>query len=80
MLYKYENLIGTHKIFVNYAATCSGSHITVDECGRIRFINILFYLRSYDLSNVEITNWNVSLNLTNWIYDILFPNYVLLVT
>ncbi|UJR38400.1 hypothetical protein I4U23_031069 [Adineta vaga] len=38
---KYENSIWTHRLLVNNSITAWGSHLTVDECGRIWFINNL---------------------------------------
>lgn len=78
---KYENLTWTSNIFVNSTATTAGSHIAVDECERVWFVNTQFGLRIYNSFGVEIANWNMSLSSTNTIYDILLlPNYVLLIT
>ncbi|CAF1302279.1 unnamed protein product [Adineta steineri] len=78
---EYENSMWNQKIFVNYTITTAGSHIAVDDCERVWFINTQFGLRIYDSSGTEISNWNMSLSSTNTIYDILLlPNYVLLIT
>ncbi|CAF1397138.1 unnamed protein product [Adineta ricciae] len=78
---KYENLTWTHQILVNGTTTQWGSHLTVDDCGRIWFINTNFGLRIFDSNGLEIGNWNLSLNSTNRIYDLVFlSNYVLLIS
>lgn len=77
----YENSTWTNKIFVNSTPTGDGSHIAVDECERVWFINTSFGLRIYNSSGVEVASWNMSLPSSDTIYDLLLlPNYVLLVT
>jgi len=76
-----KNLTWTYKKFVNSTATNDDCHLAVDECERVWFVRTSFGLRIYDPSGVEIANWNMHLNSSNGIYDILlFPNYILLVT
>ena len=78
---QYQNNAWDCQSFVNATGSGSGSHLTVDECGRIWYIIGSFGLRIYDLSGMEIANWNMSLGASNQIYDILLlPNYVLLLS
>ena len=78
--YKYENSSWTARSFVTVTAGTSGSHLAVDDCGRVWFIIIDFGLRIYDSSGVEIANWNMATGSSN-LYDLLLlPNYVLLLT
>jgi len=61
--------------------TGAGAHIATDECDRVWFVNTQFGLRIYDSTGLEIGNWNMSLNSSYIIYDILIlPNYVLLIS
>ena len=80
--YKYENSTWKFTPVVSLATGGGdGSHIAVDECGRVWFVNVAFGLRIYDPSGVKIAEWDMGLSSSNWIYDILLlPNYVLLVT
>jgi hypothetical protein len=79
--YKYENLTWNYRLFVNRSLTGDGSHIAVDECGRVWFVTTTFGLRIYDSSGVEVDSWDMGLNVTDWIYDILLlPNYILAVS
>jgi hypothetical protein len=58
-----------------------GSHLTTDKCGRVWFINTAFGLHIYDSTGVEIGTWNMSLNSSDQIYDILLlPNYIVLIS
>ena len=78
--YKYENSKWTSRTFANVSTGGSGSHLAVDECGRVWFITSDFGLRIYDPSGVEIANWNLSTGAI-FLYDLLLlPNYVLLLT
>ena len=78
--YSYENNTWTSAVFVNQAASTSGSHIAVDECGRVWYIIGSFGLRIFDQFGLEIASWNMSLG-TDSLYDLLLlPNYVLLLT
>ena len=53
----------------------------MDDCGRVWFVNVEFGLRIYNAAGSQIANWNMNLNASNTIYDILLlPDYVLLVT
>ena len=76
-----ENQTWTCRSFVSATGTGSGSHLAVDECGRIWYVIPTFGLRIYDPSGLEIANWNMDLGVSNQIYDILLlPNYVLIVS
>jgi hypothetical protein len=67
-------------MFASYANGGTGSHLVVDDCGRVWSILTEFGIRIYDPLGTEIGNWPMS-NSTHIIFDLLFlPNYVLLVT
>ncbi|CAF1295416.1 unnamed protein product [Adineta steineri] len=78
--YIYENSTWKYQAFGNNTINGSGSHITIDDCGRVWQIVRPFGLRIYDQSGIIIANWNMSLG-SGSIYDLLFlTNYILLVT
>jgi streptogramin lyase len=78
--YKYENASWTTRTFVSVSGSGTGSHLAVDDCGRVWFIITDFGLRIFDSSGMEIANWNMSTS-SSIAYDLLLlPNYVLLVT
>ena len=78
--YKYENTTWTPRTFANVSTGASGSHLAVDDCGRVWFIITDFGLRIYDPSGVEIANWNLATSAIV-LYDLLLlPNYILLLT
>lgn len=63
---------------MNNAASGSGSHLFVDDCGRIWFALTTFGIRIYDPNGVEIANWNLTSSV---LFDILIlPDYVVFVT
>ena len=78
--YKYENSSWTARTFVSVSGTGTGSHLAVDDCGRVWFIITDFGLRIYDSSGVEIANWNLSTGASILFDLLLLPNYVLLLT
>ena len=79
--YKYENSTWKYSLFVNRSDPNGGSHIAVDDCGRVWFVNIAFGLRIFDASGVKIAEWDMGLNSANCIYDILLlPDYAVLVS
>jgi hypothetical protein len=58
----------------------SGSHITLDDSGRIWHVIFSSGLYIYDSSGIRLGSWNITWGLDS-IYDIiLLPNYVLLLT
>ena len=58
----------------------SGSHITVDECGRIWQVMYDYGLDIYNSSGAHIGTWDMNLG-GKFVYDlILLPNYVLLIS
>ena len=64
-----------YTVFVN-----PGSHITLDDYGRIWHIIYSYELYVYNSSGIRIASWNISWR-TDSIYDIiLLPNYILLET
>lgn len=78
---QYQNNTWGCQSFANATGSGSGSHITVDECGRIWYVLGTFGLRIYHPSGIEIANWNMSLGSSNQIYDILLlPNYTLIIS
>jgi hypothetical protein len=79
--YSYENGNWTYRLVVDNQLSSSGSHIAVDDCGRIWFVDIEYGLRIFDSSGTSIGNWSMGLTAANWIYDVLLlPNYVVLVS
>ena len=79
--YKYENATWKYRLLVNRTDSHYGAHIAVDECGRVWFVNPTFGLRIYDASGVRLAEWDMGLNTTNWIYDVLLlPNFVVVVS
>ncbi|CAF4842524.1 unnamed protein product [Rotaria socialis] len=64
----------------NATGSRSGSHIAVDECGRIWYAIGAFGLRIYDPSGLEIASWNMSLGSDTIFEIVLLPNRVLLAT
>ena len=58
----------------------SGSHMKIDDCGRIWQVIFNFGLFIYDPSGIRLASWNMSLNGQN-IYDLLLlPSYTILVS
>ena len=81
MSYKYENFTWKYAVVGGNAGGGDGSHIAVDECGRIWFVKVQYGLRIFDGSGSLLASWDMGGNSSNWIYDILLlPNYVLMVT
>ena len=79
--YKYENATWNYKLLVNNTDPDGGSHIAVDECGRVWFLNPAFGLRIYDTGGALLASWNMGGSTSDYIYDILLlPNYVMIVT
>ena len=79
--YKYENDTWNYKLLVANVDSRGGSHIAVDECGRIWFVNPEFGLRVYSAAGALLASWDMGGNSSNWLFDILLlPNYVLMVT
>jgi streptogramin lyase len=79
--YSYENGNWTYQLVVDNQLTSEGSHIAVDECGRIWFVDTQFGLRIFNSSGTSIGNWSMNLNSNSLIYDVLLlPNYVVLVS
>ncbi len=79
--FKFENSTWTSNIFTNYTITGSGSYVSVDDCGRVWYVNTVFGLVIFDSFGIQIASWNMSASSSDSIYDILFlPNYVLLVS
>ena len=57
-----------------------GSHITLDDCGRIWQVIYTSGLNIYNSSGAQIASWNITWG-TDTLFDIiLLPNYVLLLT
>jgi hypothetical protein len=78
--YSYQNQTWNYQIFATAIGSGSGSHLAVDDCGRVWFIINSFGLRVYDQSGVEIGNWSMASG-SHTVFDILFlANYVLLIT
>ena len=78
--YKYENSSWTARTLVSVNGTGTGSHLAVDDCGRVWFIITDFGLRIYDSSGVEIANWNMATSSSILFDLLLLPDYVLLLT
>ena len=78
--YKYENATWNYKSLVSNTDPNSGSHIAVDDCGRVWFVNPEFGVRIFDAGGALLASWDMGGNSSNWVYDILLlPNYVLMV-
>jgi hypothetical protein len=78
---KYENSTWTSNLFTNYTIAGSGAFTTVDDCGRVWYVDTQFGLVIYNSSGIEIATWNMSTSGPDPIYDILIlPNYVMLIS
>jgi hypothetical protein len=78
--YSYINSTWKYTVFVNPMTGVDGSHITLDDCGRVWHVIFLSGLYIYDSSGIRIASWNITWG-TDSIYDIIiFPNYILLLT
>ena len=79
--YSYTNATWNYKLLVSNTDPIGGSHIAVDECGRVWFLNAGFGLRIYDTTGVRLAEWYMDGNSTYRMYDfLLLPNYVMMVT
>ena len=72
---------GSTGFVVNNTDPDSGSHVAVDKCDRVWFVNPKFGLRIFDAVGSLLASWNMGGSESNWLFDILLlPNYVLMVT